>query len=309
MKLPEHFREPVELVLVLGIATALAFAPDAYLPMLARAFLVQWAAFLIGVAIIMGWRRHWWTATGSILGALLLILQLPASGELTAFDANKSGIRVMHMNVLQPNIRFEQVIGQALQGDADIVSVQEVSPEWAFQLGAGLRSAYPYMHVEPRTNCYGIALFSKRPFKQVGTVTVMGAPFIEAIFEEDGTPFRVLVVHTTSPISYAHFQRRNAQFEHLAEYLSRSDTATVLIGDLNTVPWDHAFQRFCASTELRPISKRIQLTWPSLGPFSLIPLDHLLVSAGLVSTSVETFPIAGSDHRGLMAEIRLGHAR
>jgi len=309
MKLPKHFREPVELAVVLGIATALAFAPDAYLPMLARAFMVQWALLMIAVAIIMGWRRHWWTATGSVLGALLLVLQLPARGELTAFDADKSGLRVMHMNVLQTNICFEQVIGQALQGDADLVSVQEVSPEWAFELEAGLRSEYPYVHVEPRTNCYGIALFSKRPFKQVGTVTVMGAPFIEALFEEEGTPVRVLIVHTTSPISYAHFQRRNAQFEQLAEYLNRGDTATVLIGDLNTVPWDHAFQRFCASTELRPISKEIQRTWPSLGPFSLIPLDHLLVSAGIVSTSVETFPIAGSDHRGLMAEIRLGHAR
>lgn len=308
MKRPEQFREPIELALVLGVATALAFAPDAYLPMLARAFLLQWALLLIAVASLMGWRKHWWTASGSILGAALLLLQLPTSGRSTAFVEDKPGLRVMQMNVLQPNIRFEQVIDQALRSNADVVSVQEVGPEWAVALEVGLRYAYPYMHVEPRTNCYGIALFSKRPFKQVGTITIMGSPFIEAVFDEGGIPVRVLAVHATSPINYAHFQRRNQQFEQLAQYLNRSDTATVLIGDLNTVPWDRAFKRFCATTDLRPVSKDKPRTWPSIGPFSLIPLDHLLVSAGLVSSSVETFTIAGSDHRGLLAEVHFAHA-
>jgi len=308
MKLPAHFREPLELAVVLSVATVLAFAPDAYLPMLARAFLVQWAVLLIGISMLMGWRKHWWTAGGAVLGAALLMLQIPTTGKLTAFVTDKPGLRVMHMNVLQPNIRFDQAIDQALRSGADVVSVQEVGPEWALALEAGLRSQYPYVHVESRTNCYGIALFSKRPFQQVGTVTILGTPFIEAVFDEGGIPVRVLAVHATSPISYAHFQQRNAQFEELARHLNSSDTATIVIGDLNTVPWDRAFQRFCATTELREISQGPQRTWPALGPFSLIPLDHVLVSADLVSTSMETFAIAGSDHRGILAEIHLANA-
>ncbi len=308
MKLPEQFREPVRMALLLAIATALALAPDAYLPMLARAFLVQWTLLFLLITLVTGWRKQWWTAMGALCGALVLLVQV-RTHSMAITHGTGPGIRVLHMNVLQPNMHFQQVIQLAVRSGADVISVQEVGPDWADALEAGLSPEYPFRYVETRSNCYGIAMFSKRPFQRISTVTMMGAPFIEAVLEVEGRPVRLLAVHTTSPISYAHFRRRNEQFDQLASHLNRSDTATVLIGDLNTVPWDRAFQRFCASTGMRPVSNGIQRTWPAVGPFALIPLDHLLVSGEVVPSALETFPIPGSDHRGLLAEIRSGHAR
>ena len=293
------------MALLLLVAAGLAFAPDAYLPMLARAFLLQWCVGFISLAAILLWRTRWWSAMTAVFCASLLVPQISSPEHAALASARGTKLKVLHMNVLQPNSAFDAAIAEALKSGADVISVQEVGPAWGVALRKGLGRTYPYAHVDPRTNCYGIALFSKRPFDKVGTVVIQGAPVIEAVIDVDGEPLRLLAVHATSPISYAHFQRRNRQLDHLAHYVAQSDTATMVIGDLNTVPWDSAFERFCSQAGLRPTAGVEQRTWPSIGPLALIPLDHLLVSQAISASSIVTFHIPGSDHRGLLAEISI----
>ncbi len=300
------FAELRWMALLLVVAIGLAFAPDAYLPMLARAFLVQWCIGFVGVGVILILRRRWWSAFTALFCAALLVPQVTSPEQAVLSSAHGSTLKVLHMNVLQPNSAFDEAIAGALESGADVISVQEVGPEWGEALESGLSTMYPYAHVEPRTNCYWIALFSKRPFTSVGTVVVQGAPFIEAVIDVDGEPLRLLAVHATSPISYPHFLRRNRQLDHLARYVAECDTATLLVGDLNTVPWDSAFERFCSRAGLAPTAGTEQRTWPSIGPLALIPLDHLLISRTITTSSIVTFPISGSDHRGLLAEISIG---
>jgi len=293
------------MALMLVGSTGLAFAPDAYLPMLARAFLLQWCVCFICVGAFLMLRRRWWSGLTAVFCAVTLVPQVSSPEHATLTTKPGTKLKVLHMNVLQPNAAFEAAISDALKSGADVISVQEVGPEWGEALRSGLGAMYPYAHIEPRTNCYGIALFSKRPFTRVGTIVVQGSPFIEAVIDVDGQPLRLLAVHATSPISYAHFQRRNRQLDHLARYVAQSATATLLVGDLNTVPWDSAFERFCNRAGLAPTAGTEQRTWPSIGPLALIPLDHLLISRTMSTSSIVTFHIAGSDHRGLLAEVTI----
>ena len=64
---PSPHRELLPANIVLTIAVALAFSPDAYLPMLARAFLLQWSALFVVLALLLLWRKLRWTALSSIL--------------------------------------------------------------------------------------------------------------------------------------------------------------------------------------------------------------------------------------------------
>ncbi|MBL7937839.1 MAG: endonuclease/exonuclease/phosphatase family protein [Flavobacteriales bacterium] len=305
MSNPRAFTELRWMALFLLTATGLAFAPDAYLPMLARAFMLQWCVGFICVSALLIWSRRWWMAFTALFCAALLAPQISAPEQAAFVTTDGTKLKVLHMNVLQPNSAFDAAISGALKSGADVISVQEVGPEWGEALRSGLCTTYPYVHIEPRTNCYGIALFSKRPFTRVGTIVVLGSPFIEAMIEVDGRPLRLLAVHATSPISYAHFKRRNRQLDHLARYIAQSGTATLLVGDLNTVPWDSAFERFCIQAGLAPTTGVDQRTWPSIGTLALIPLDHLLISRSISTSSITTVHIPGSDHRGLLAEVNI----
>ncbi len=198
----------------------------------------------------------------------------------------------------------------AIASNAELISFQEVSPEWAEALSNGLGEAYPYRHIEARTDCYGIALFSRKPFVRVRTLVVEGSPFVDALVRSDGRTVRVLAVHATSPTSYAEFGRRNAQFDVLASHITSADLPTIVIGDLNTVPWDRAYGRFCRRAAIRSLDTPDLRSWPAIGPIALIPLDHVLASRELASATVNTFHIPGSDHRGLLTDLHLNsHAR
>lgn len=293
--------------LVLLASVLVALAPDAYLPMLVRAFLVPIIGSAIVLTVMAAWRRRWWLTGAASLGSLMMLAQVVTPSSIEDGPATiaheGAALRVFHVNVLQPNTSYAEAIKQALRSGADIISVQEVDARWAAELHSVLGYQYPFFHLEPRQNCYGIALFSKLPFEKVETLENAGAPFIEAWLNVGGDPIRLIAVHATSPISYGHFRRRNEQLQALGDLLSCGDTSTIVVGDLNTVPWDQTFRRFCAQAGLRSCAPSAYRTWPSIGPFAAIPLDHILVSEDLATSDFATVDIPGSDHRGLYAAL------
>lgn len=303
-------RELLFAMLVLASATALALAPDAYLPMLARAFMLQWAVVFTVVSLFAVLRKRWWLVLSGLFAAVMVLLQVRVPVVSPGGVGSGPALRIAQMNVLQPNLRHEEVIRCALSSNAELISFQEVSPVWAAALEDGLGGVYPYCHVEARTDCYGIALFSRSPFISVRTLVVEGSPFVDALVRSDGQTIRVLAVHATSPTSYAEFGRRNAQFDVLAARIASADLPTIVIGDLNTVPWDRAYGRFCRRADIRALDTPDLRSWPAIGPIVLIPLDHALASRDLASSAINTFPIPGSDHRGLLTDLHfISHAR
>lgn len=97
---------------------------------------------------------------------------------------------------------------------------------------------------------------------------------------------------------------RNEQLEEIAEFVRDKPGHVVVLGDLNVTPWSKSFQKFTESANLRD-SRRgfgVNATWPAwLGGLG-IPIDHCLVSEGIVVRNVETGESVGSDHRPLIAE-------
>jgi endonuclease/exonuclease/phosphatase (EEP) superfamily protein YafD len=236
------------------------------------------------------------------LAAVIILIhtQVPALAPTTRMG---HGLRVAQFNVLQPNGQRSEVIEAIRATNAELVSIQEVDAAWAAALIDGLGREFPFHHVVPRSDCYGIALFSRLPFEHVTTVEVQGTPFIEAVVPADAQRVRVLAVHATSPTSLRHHQRRNAQLRELSKLLTDSHLPTVLVGDLNTVHWDEAFRALCVGSGSRPVVPPSSRTWPARGPFALIPLDHVLLSPGMGYSSLALCDIPGSDHRGLVADI------
>jgi endonuclease/exonuclease/phosphatase (EEP) superfamily protein YafD len=294
---------PVAAGVLLTGGVVLAFAPDLFLTMLARAFLWQWA---LGFVVIALWNmrgRRWWSVSASLIAAALTFWP-----PLTAIDQAEGRrdapmLKVAQMNVYQPNEDHTQVLAAALRSDADVISFQEVSPTWAGILERGLKGTYPYHRMMPGTNCYGIALFSKIPFEEVAVRQLCSRPMVDAVVRTNSGPVRVLSVHASSPGDYDSFRERNEQLDQLAPLINDSTLPTVLIGDLNTVSWDRAFTRLCRRADLREHPEGTAATWPSVAGMALIPIDHVLVSEQLCVAQQSTFSIAGSDHRGLLASI------
>lgn len=305
MKIPcgTQHREVMLATGMLAVACVLAFAPDAFLPMLARAFLLQWAVLFAVLAAWSLWRRKPMTFGAGALSACMVLLQVDAPVAEIPVNDGAADLRIAQFNLLQPNRRHEEVVRLALASNADVLSFQEVSPTWAAVLRQALADAYPHAEVVPGEHCYGIALFSRRPVKRMAVHRLAGSPVIEAEIAGRGGPVRVFSVHATSPGSPAEHRERNAQLRTLAALVRSRGERTIVVGDLNTVSWDRAMWGLCSASGLRMGTAPRVPTFPSVLGLALIPIDHVLVTPGASVVRSDTFVIPGSDHRGLIADI------
>jgi endonuclease/exonuclease/phosphatase (EEP) superfamily protein YafD len=283
------------------LAVVVAFAPSTWITMMLRSFLPLWVLLFVGTAAWLLFRRRW--RDGFITAASSLMIAPTIDGDVPP-PARRAGeaLRIAHYNVLQTNHHYADVIATMLRSDADLISVQEVDPAWAEELKRGLAAAYPHQVIEPRSNCYGIALFGRVPLTDPEIVHLDASPAISVGTIIDGKPVRVLCVHTSSPGSPDHFTARNEQLDRLASVINGSRDPVLVVGDLNAVPWDKDLRRFLASTGMRSHASATDPTFPSLAHLALIPIDHVLSTTdhGVDQRSVH---IPGSDHRGLIADI------
>lgn len=289
---------------LLAFGCALAFAPDHFLFMIARAFMWQWSLCAMAIALLAFATKRWWSGAASVVVALLLAFPPRSTIQPQSGAAGDELVRVAQMNVFQPNDDHAEVIAAAIATGADVISFQEVSPAWAEALRQGLSEQYPFQRSVPGNNCYGIALFSRLPFLRVEVLPLLGRPMLCAEVGTSAGPVRLLSVHATSPGSYSHFRQRNAQLRSLAAIVNERPMPVILLGDLNTVSWDHALVDLCASTGLREHPDNVNASWPSIGGVALVPLDHVLVTDELAVAGLDMFNISGSDHRGVLAVIR-----
>jgi endonuclease/exonuclease/phosphatase (EEP) superfamily protein YafD len=79
----------------------------------------------------------------------------------------------------------------------------------------------------------------------------------------------------------------------------------ILLGDLNTTAWSHAFQKLVKQMDLKDSRKGygLQITWPSMMPILGITIDHCLISDTISVLDHKIGPNIGSDHYPVYVEV------
>ena len=197
--------------------------------------------------------------------------------------------------------------------DVDVLAVQELTPPAEAALrAAGIARLLPYGHVlaarPGRVPSAAGAVWTRVP--------VAGREEVPGNFEQptvrlaSGTAPAVEVtsVHTfppaTSPASVRNWARDLAALP-----APSPDVLRVLAGDFNAT-FDHAALRAVLGLgyddAARAAGKGLAWTWRPLRlRFPRLALDHVLVDPRITVGSVELVPVAGSDHRAVVAELIL----
>jgi endonuclease/exonuclease/phosphatase (EEP) superfamily protein YafD len=120
----------------------------------------------------------------------------------------------------------------------------------------------------------------------------------------------LLAVHPSPPTDVDAWRRDHATIRAAIA----SSSPDLVVGDFNATP-DHPPMRALADAGYRAVSELAnegwQPTWPANGGFRVlgVPLprsaqiDHVLVGERLAAIRSSTFPLAGTDHRPLVAEV------
>ena len=250
------------------------------------------------------WRRQRGTVA---LAALTFLLNTLLIGRLAwhpevdrAKVAGNFALHVLSLNVRMSNRNTLAVLEHVMAADADVVFLIEVDQQWLKALTL-LRSKYPYSVENPRSDNFGVALFSRIPWTTAEVLSLGAAqlPSIEARMVHQGHEFVLIGTHPLPPEGRRYARLRDDQLRQLAERVARLKEPALLLGDLNATPWS-AGMRIVMSKGLgfRSLSPPWTPTWRA-GSIFAIPIDHALGTSPLVVTGRSIGPDVGSDHRSL----------
>ncbi len=269
--------------------------------------------YLVVCLVAMVWAARCKRRVVLAISASTLLLNAALIGQLAfahglgkASLAHDFHLRVLSLNVLTSNADHDRVLSYLRGADADIIMLMEVDATWEKALKP-LEQSHPHHIVEARYDNFGIALYSRLPLEalQIMDLIDVEVPSIEAKLKLSGHELTIIGTHPLPPMGPTYSAQRDAQLISLAQRVRDSHTPTVVIGDLNSTPWSHGMSLVQAGGTLgyRSLQPAWTPTWYG-NPLLAIPIDHVLCTAPLVVEKRTVGPNVGSDHRGLLVELR-----
>ena len=270
-------------------------------------FRVQYSLtlFVVVAGLLIG--RQWVAAAVFAVLALLnaatvVPLYVGATPPSTSISHS---YRAMLLNVHTQNDQYGEVKQTIQEYKPDLLVLMEINTDWVTAL-EGLKASHPYAVLRDREDNFGIALFSKLPFKQSEALTIgtIDVPSIRAEIELSDTSFTVLGTHPVPPLDAEYSRFRNDHLAAMRPVVRNSPSPVLVLGDLNITPWSSHFQQLLEETQLQDCSKGrgVQPTWPSFFPIFLIPIDHCLHSTDIAILDIQRGPAVGSDHYSVIVD-------
>ncbi|HEX2140159.1 MAG TPA: endonuclease/exonuclease/phosphatase family protein, partial [Woeseiaceae bacterium] len=219
-------------------------------------------------------------------------------------------IRVMAANVHYRNLDYAALLEQVREQDPDVLGLMEVDQAWLDEISA-LESEFRWTLLRPEAGAYGLALYSKLPFRPLpespyieeGLQTAIGVEL-----EMEQAPVTLVLAHVRAPTTPGRAELRNVQFERLAKMLQSDDNdAKILVGDLNTTPWSPYYRQLASAAGLSnaALGHGYLPTWPAGFSLLKIPIDHCLVSDALRVVDFRTGEDFGSDHLAIVIDLAI----
>jgi len=252
--------------------------------------------------------------------ALIFYAQFTLSWYIPKFQDMKAGgtpVTAMTYNVNYQLWETVAIANLVRNYPADIFSLVEPTKEQAAELWDKVQDLYPHYY---RATGGNLSLFSRYPIQTARTDNLKSPHHsLFATLEIAGKPVQVIVVRPPAPQNKNYFNRRNQVLRTLAAYTKQQKTPLIVMGDFNTAAWSFYLHEFTQRSGLRNAASGHGLhpTWyyassakatPSthgLFQFIKIPLDHILVNPAIRVDQVTTAPPSVSDHRPLIAKLRV----
>lgn len=229
--------------------------------------------------------------------------------QMTAASSCPEGQRVRFLmaNVLQENGHAGPLLDLARETDPDIILLTEINQRWVSDLD-GLTQTHPQTILEPRSNTYGIGLFSRLPLEggEVRHLLEDDIPSIRTrVVLPDETRFSLWGVHPTPPRPGDDTDERDAELLIVAKEAADVPEPAVVAGDLNDVAWSsttNLFRKISGMADPR-IGRGLYATFNANWPLMKWPLDHLFASGDWRLSDFRRLADIGSDHFPMLVEL------
>jgi len=233
--------------------------------------------------------------------AILCLFLKGASNSNIVFPEvnNLPSLSVAHINLGNVTDTYDNLISTVRKLDTDIISFQEFTPDWNFQIGNKLDSLFQYSEKNVRIDPFGMAVFSKHPIDE------------KEIFHHEKIPNFKGDIHLGEEIVSLVFSYVLPLFgtqdianteEHLtvvADKLNGSKNHKISIGDFNMVYHAKEIMNFRAKTLLQNSRREVPV-----GTLKM-PYDHIFYSSDLECTRFIEIEDSNKTHIGVLGSYQI----
>ncbi|WP_116654353.1 endonuclease/exonuclease/phosphatase family protein [Pelagibacterium sediminicola] len=225
---------------------------------------------------------------------------------------------LMTFNVFGRNSEPDVLADYIIATDADIVALQEYSPEVRRAIHPALAGHYVHFQYCAGGQRAFVGLYSKFAFEPLSEDACSPsianperiARIVVGFAPEDGAPFALATTHHDWP---APVTRQAEQFASLRDALSTVALPLMLVGDFNSTPWSYALRRFVTEAGLTRHTFNLP-TFPKLWYYlrgwrwtpAFLPIDHVMSRGGISVHEIERGEPSGSDHLPIILRFSVG---
>lgn len=187
--------------------------------------------------------------------------------------------------------------------NADIISVQEITPDWNRVFDDSLGVTYPHQCDYQSLDIYSLKVMSKYSFAVCDTLFCGNVPSLVLGFKEKLNKKSVYIFSTyiAPPIYASAFRQMQRQFDTIAFEIKKINAPTITVGDYNTHASSSEIQIFRQSAHLND-SRRGYSPSQSDGHISLldVPTDHIFYSNDFNCIDFQTISGFHSERLGIL---------
>jgi endonuclease/exonuclease/phosphatase (EEP) superfamily protein YafD len=225
-------------------------------------------------------------------------------------------LRVVTANLRFRNGKADRLARELAGYEADIVFLQEVTPQWFDVLCApDAFGSYPGKASAVVDHPGGAAIFSRLPLRDAVVGNAAGWPLLTAVVEHPIVgPIRCIDVHPAPPpYGFARHEAMVAAIVDRARDSVERGERTIVAGDFNLTQFNRTLQvlRRLGLRSAHEMRRQVlAVTWPN-GRRRLPPIrvDHVLCGKPLVAVSVTHGRGIGSDHRPVIVDLACGRGK
>ena len=254
----------------------------------------------LGMLFMMLDKKKLMTLSLSCVAILCLFLKNSSNANLIFPARNNSPILSMaHINLSYIDKGYDELLEIIDELDPEIISFQEMTPDWNIILKEKLSKKYISKYSLVRMDTYGMAIYSKKMFTNVDTFMYQNIPNIKSEFMLDGQSLHICSSYLLPPLNKS---SRDNMLNHLAlisKKVNEIADPVFAIGDYNLVPWSPEIRDFRVKTNLGLSRRNIDVS-----RFQK-PYDHIMYSSHLECIDFKELEDEALNHIGIYGKYQL----
>ena len=281
-----------------------AFTPfGSYQWLIEKSAQILWVYFFSAIILLIFSKKYWMFLSFGCCAALCVFMKNMSND---AFDyAEKTDdltIKVANFNLSSVTDSLEAVAKNIDNCEADLISLQEVSPMEDSILRLRLQKNYPNVYSMKSKEYYGMMVFSKYPFEKNDTFSYHGIPNIIGCINIDKDNYKLHFIssYLLPPFNATAYENFRGHLGTIAYKVKALNVPMITMGTYSSVPWSPEIKDFKDIGELSDSRLGFAPTFPNNAPIMFqVPYDHIFHSKHLKCLDFKTIKTSSKGHMGI----------